>query len=1143
MKRYFLLTLILLSTQYASSQVNNSVLAAGDWYKFSIDTSGVFKIDKNLLQKIGISTNGLNPKNIQIFGNGGALLPVLNSVPRNEDLQENAIYIEGEEDGSFDANDFILFYAKGPHDWVINTAAKTANHRQNIYSDKAYYFITVGSSNGKRIAKKPTNTNPASTVITSFDDFTFYEKDEINLIAAGTQWFFNDNFNLENTQTFTIPFSNALENTAVSVKIRAVSTSINKSSMVVKVNGLTYPALNFSAANSGNKARHFEKTGRVENSSDFIKIEINYNNNGNPSANAYLDFIEIVGKKELKADATQFSFRSFEQSNAIGAVAYQIKNATNIFQVWDVSNFLFPSVIVNEAADSNFIFRDNGGQPKEYVVLNESDFYIPETIENAKVVNQNLHALRDLNYIIITSSELASEAKRLAEYHEVNSGLITKVVLLDEIYNEFSSGSKDITGIRDFIKHIYDTNSSEDKKLKYVCFFGDASYDYKDRLSGNNNIVPVKLSEESFNLANSWVTDDFFVMLGENDGNMNGADTIEVVSSRIPVTGAAQARTVVDKILSYYNKSAIGDWRNTITLLADDIDDDYDIPIQKGVEVIADAIKNNKPVFNVNKIYVDSYVQQNASGGERYPEVNDAITNAIEKGTLVLDYFGHGGEDGFASEKILEKPQIQGFYNPNTLPLLITVTCDFSRFDNPSRITAGELTFWNKTGGAASMITTTREVFISVGQRFNVALIKVLLEFNNEDVTISEALMNTKNSFSDKQKFFIYSFGDPAMKLAVPEPNIQITKMNGKEMTQPQDTLKALSKVSFEGVVLDNIGNRLSDFNGILSATVFDKSLDRKTLGNNSFGEIMDFDTQDSKIFKGKSSVVNGGFSFDFIVPKDIKIAFGEETDINGNPIFKKGKISLYANDTLSYKEKAGYNINITVGGIDENAPEDTTGPDLKLFMNDESFIDGGNTNASPNLIVVLSDISGINTSITAIDHDIIGVLDGDALNPLVLNDFYETELDDFTKGKVTYRLRDLEVGPHTLKIKAWDTYNNSSETTLNFVVISDAVLNLENVLNYPNPFVNYTEFWFNHNKPNEVLEVQVQIFTVSGKLIKTIHQNVQTTGTLSRDITWNGLDDFGNKIGKGVYIYKLRVKATETNLVSEKYEKLVILQ
>ena len=1143
MEKHFLLICILFLTQFTGAQSANSVLASGDWYKFSVDTTGVFKIDKNLLQRIGITTNGLNPKHLQIFGNGGHLLPVLNSDFRIKDLKENALFVEGEADGSFDANDFILFYAKGPHDWVVNAATKTVKHRQNIYTDKAYYFITVGNANGKRIVEKATNTGPVSAQISSFDDFIFYERDELNIIAAGTQWFFNDDFNIENTQRVTIPFPNALENSTILVKVRGVSTSVASSVMQVKVNGQDFPALNFSPASTTEKARTSEKTAELTNSSEAVKIDLNYNNNGNPSAKAYLDYIEIIGKKTLRATTKQFSFRSFDQFDATGTVAYQIKNAAAIFQVWDVSTFSTPTLIKNEATGADFLFKDSGASLKEYMVINEFDFYIPETIENAKVVNQNLQALKDLNYILISTAALASEAQRLADYHQINSGFTTKVVLLDEIYNEFSSGAKDITGIRDFIKHVYTNNSSEDKKLKYVCFFGDGSFDYKDRITGNNNVIPVKLSENSFNLANSWVTDDFFVMLGENDGNMNTSDTIEVVSSRIPVTGSAQAKDVVDKILSYYSGNALGDWRNTITLLADDIDDRFDIQIQKGVEVIADEIKINKPIFNINKIYADAYVQQNAAGGERYPEVNEAITNAIEKGTLVLDYFGHGGEDGFASERILEKPQIQGFNNPNTLPLLITVTCDFSRFDNPSRITAGELTLWNKTGGAASMITTTREVFISVGQRFNESLIKILLAFNNEEVTIAEALMKTKNSFSDKQKFFIYSFGDPAMRLAVPAPNVQITKMNDKDISQPLDTLKALSRVRFEGVVLDNSGNILPNFNGTLSTTVFDKSLDRKTLGNNSFGETLNFDTQDSKIFRGKSRVTNGAFQFDFIVPKDIKISFGGEIDANGNTISKKGKISFYASDTLTFNEKSGYNIDITVGGIDENAPEDTVGPELKLFMNDESFIDGGNTNASPNLIAVLSDSSGINTSITAIDHDIIGILDGDALNPIVLNDFYETALDDFTKGKVTYRLRDLETGAHTLSIKAWDTYNNSSETTLNFVVMSDAVLNLENVLNYPNPFVNYTEFWFNHNKPNELLEVQVQVFTVAGKLIKTINQNIQTAGNLSRNIIWNGLDDFGNKIGKGVYVYKLRVKATATNLVSEKYEKLVILQ
>jgi hypothetical protein len=1131
MKRFFLLLLTILSTQYAFSQLDSSVLASGDWYKFSVDTTGVFKIDKNLLQRIGISTNGLNPKNIQIFGNGGNLLPVLNSDFRNEDLQENAIYIEGEQDGRFDTNDFILFYAKGPHDWLVNTAAKTARHRQNIYSDKAYYFITVGNNAGKRIPQKASNSGVVNTQITNFVDYTFYEKEELSLLAAGTQWFFDDNFNIENTQTFTIPFPNATANEDISIRIRGVSNSVVSSTMTVKSNNLDLYTINYPAVNPGSltKALTSERTAAFSNASDAITLEITYDNNGNPSANAYLDFIEIVGKKDLIADNKQFSFRSFDQFDASETVEYQIKNANNIFQVWDVSSFLSPQIITNEATGTDFIFKDIGGVLKEYILLNQADFYIPETIENAKVENQNLHALKDINYLVITSSELISQAQRLADYHQINSGLSTKVVNLDEIYNEFASGSKDITGVRDFIKHLYSTNSSADKKLKYVCFFGDASYDYKDRITGNNNIVPVKLSEISFNLASSWVTDDFFVMLDDNEGTMLSNHTLNVVSSRIPVTGISQAKDVVDKILSYYSKKSIGDWRNTITLLADDIDDTSDIVIEQGVESIADEIKNNKPIFNVNKIYADAYVQENSSGGERYPEVKKAITNAIEKGTLVFDYFGHGGEDGFASERILEKPQIQEFDNPNTLPLLITVTCDFSRFDNPNRITAGELTLWNKTGGSASMITTTREVFISVGQRFNESLIRILLEFNGEDLSIAESLTVAKNQFSNPQKFFIYSFGDPAMKLAVPEPSVRITKMNGKDITQPIDTLKALSKVSFEGVVVDNSNAILTDFNGSLSTTVFDKPLDKTTLDNDNFGVKMIFDTQDSKLFRGKSTVENGVFKFDFIVPKDIKIAYG------------KGKFSFYAEN--SQTEKAGFNFDIVVGGIDENAPEDTVGPEIKLFMNDESFIDGGNTNASPNLIAVLSDLSGINTSITAVDHDIIGVLDGDTSNPIVLNDFYQTELNDFTKGKVTYRLRNLDVGPHTLKIKAWDTYNNSSETTLNFVVVSDAILNLENVLNYPNPFVNYTEFWFNHNKPNEVLEVQVQIFTVAGKLIKTINQIVQTVGNLSRNITWNGLDDFGNKIGKGVYVYKLRVKATSSNLISEKYEKLVILQ
>jgi hypothetical protein len=1128
LRKSILLSLVMMMTMSISAQVINSVLTEGNWYKFAVDTTGVFRIDRGLLQQIGVPTDNLDPRKIHIYGNGGNLLPEINGNFRYEDLQENAIYIEGEADGSFDANDFILFYGQGPHDWEVNPDTGNATHRQNIYSDKGYYFITVNNTDGKRIQPATAISEPATTQITTFNDYIFYEQETINLFATGRRWVGED-FSIENDQSFAIPFPNAVDGENVTITVRAAAVSALPSSMAVSANGDDLFSLNFFGNDPGSLilATDQVRSAVLSNSSNTITIGMNYSNGGNPSARAYLDYIEVVGKKNLIANDFQFGFRSFDAANTGDVVEYQIQNANNIFQVWDVTDIINVTSIANEST-TNFSFKANGGQLREYVVLHSNDFFTPEALPNARVENQNIHAIRDVNYLFITVPELAPQAQRLADYHEQNSGLSTQIVFVDDIYNEFASGSPDITGIRDFIKYVYDNNTSDDTKLRFVCFFGDSSYDYKDRITNNNNIVPVYQSDQSYSLAFSFVTDDFFAMMDDNDGNMSSTDDIELGTGRIPVTTLGEAKIVVDKILSYYEQTSLGDWRNTITLVSDDIDATTDQSIQVGVERIADNIKDNKPIFNVNKIFADTFVQQNSSGGERYPDVQAAITTAIERGTLVFDYFGHGGEDGFAAERFLDVPQVQSFQNENTLPLFITVTCEYSRFDNPNRITAGELTFLNPNGGAAAMITTTREVFISVGQNFNERLIANLLEFNGGDLTISEALIQTKNEVNNFQKYFIYFFGDPAMRLAIPSPDVRITRMNGVEITQSLDTLKALSRVNFDGVVTDPNGNVLTNFNGRLSATVFDKPIDKVTLDNDNFGVTLVLDSQESKLFRGQSTVQNGEFSFEFIVPRDIRIAFGN------------GKLSFYAEN--GEEDRNGFNTDVIVGGIDETAPSDDVGPEIQLFMNDESFIDGANTNSSPNLIANLADPCGINTSVTAVDHDIVAILDGDESNPIILNDFYQTELDDFTRGKVIFRLRDLAVGPHTLKLKAWDTHNNSSESMINFVVVSDASITLDNVLNYPNPFVNYTEFWFNHNKPNESLEVQVQIFTISGKLIKTINQQVVTTGNLARNITWNGLDDFGNKIGKGVYVYKLKVKSTVSNLSAEKYEKLVIL-
>ncbi|CAL2090793.1 putative secreted protein (Por secretion system target) [Tenacibaculum sp. 190524A05c] len=1126
MKRLLLLLILFLSFS-STSQTSNTVLSNGTWYKFAIDTTGVFRINAEFLRNLGLNPNSIDPRNIKIYGNGGKTLPELASDFRYNDLQENSIFVSGEADGSFDSNDYILFYGIGPHSWSVDIPNETASHVQNIYTNQAFYFITVADTPGKRITNQAVLTGTSTTAINTYDDYIFYEKENVSLLAVGRLWF-GENFSVNRTQDFTLPFPNAASGNTITVKVTAASQSTTASNMNITVNGFNAPTIGFppvSSSTSSGLARYGQSTSQV-NSANTISVQLDYNNNGNPSARAFLDYIEVIGKKNLTSSGQQFTFRSFTEAKATGIVDYTIGNATEIFRVWNVTDPINITNIENEStSNSNFIFKSNGGNLNEYVVVNENDYYTPTQIPDRRVTNQNIHALTDIDYLVITTSQLLNEAQRLADYHQNNSGLNSRVVLLSEIYNEFASGSPDVTGIRDFIKYLHDNSATN--KLQYVCFFGDSSYDYKDRISGNNNVMPTFHATQSFDLVSSYVTDDYFVMIDDTDGRMLGNDDIDISSGRIPVTTVQQANNVVNKILSYYNTSSFGDWRNTVTLVADDIDVTTDATLQSGLEEVADSIKKYKPIFNVNKIYADAFRQENSSGGERYPQVKNAITNTIEKGTLVFDYFGHGGEDGLAAERVLEIPQIQEFNNSN-LPLFITVTCEFSRFDNPLRDTAGEQLFLNPNGGAVSMITTTRDVFISLGEAFNKELTKYVLDFDNADDAISKNLIKTKNETTSSQRFFIYYFGDPAMKLAIPKPDIRISRVNDVPITQPIDTLKALSRIKIDGIVTDNSGAPLNNFNGTVFTTIFDKPIDKTTLDNDGFGIINTFDSQESKIFRGKSSAQNGNFSFEFIVPKDIKITYGN------------AKFSFYAENQEI--DKSGINLDVVVGGINDNAPEDLIGPDIQLFMNDESFIDGGTTNTSPNLIIKLSDISGINTSITAVDHDIVAILDDNQSEPIILNDFYETELDDFTKGIVNYQLRDLSVGTHTIKIKAWDTYNNSSEATLTFEVVSDTKLLLENVLNYPNPFTNYTEFWFNHNKPNEPLEVQVQVFTISGKLVKTINETVQTTGGLSRTINWNGLDDFGNKIGKGVYLYKLKVRSTVSNLSSEKYEKLVIL-
>ncbi len=1132
-----------------NNEISNSVLVSGSWHKFYVDKSGVFKLSKDFLNQIGVNTN-VDPRTIKIYGNGGAMLPLRNSEFYPLDLTENAVKFVGEQDGVFNTEDFILFYAEGPREY-----SEESNTNINAYTDKSYYYVNVGGGFGKRITEMNQPTTTANLSIDTFQDYQFYEVDEFNLAKLGRRWF-GDRFDVENQRAYKFAFPNLVTTEPVRVRVfvGVLNDGNTNTSMTIVINGNVADTMVFTppSTNSNLVGKEDSYQANLNLNASEIICNLSYDNGGNPASVGYLDYISVEGTRTLNFEGIQFRFKNNQVITADGVVEYNLTNTTNVQEVWDITDKYNVTSAPNTDQVANFSFKAFGGLEKRYVAVTSLNYYEPLRDGNTSVANQNLKGtifqnargeFEDVDYLIITPQILAAQAERLAQINRDINQLNVKVVTLDKIYTEFSSGNQDIAGIRNFIRYVYQNASTPANRLKYLCLFGDTSYDYKDRLPNNTNLVPSWHALESFSLTSGFVSDDFYGVMDPEEGTMARSDLLDIAVGRVIAETPQRAREMVDKIEGYYAEEAFGSWRNNILVISDDIDKSGEGRLQRTTDGIADEVSEEKPFINALKVHSDAFQQQATSSGERYPEANKTIKDAIEVGAVVVNYFGHGGEDGLSGERIFTKVDAQEIRNVCKFNLFVTVTCEYTRFDNPLRVTAGEFTYWNKEGGAIGLITTTRRIFLFTGVDYNEVLEQYLFAYGSSDYTsMAEALRLTKNDpgiSNNRQKILTFFIGDPAMKLAIPKPDIKLTAINDVPLGEDNDVLEALDRVKISGEVYDSQNNFLSNYNGIVTATVFDKDIQRQTLANDGISSptgidaIMDFKILGEVIFKGQATATNGKFDFNFVVPRDIGVPIGN------------GRISFYSKQDNILDDKAGASLDIKVGGINEDAAEDNIGPVINLFMNDENFVSGGITNEQPTLLVKLQDDNGINTA-SGIGHDITAIIDGDETNPFVLNDYYQANVDDYQNGKVSYPFRDLESGLHTLTLKAWDVYNNASTAEIDFNVRDkDEELVIENVLNYPNPFIDYTEFWFNHNS-SDVLDVSVQIFTVSGKVVRTL--NGQTSGgskvtsSLSKDIVWDGRDDFGDKIGKGVYIYKLKVRSNQLNKQVEKIEKLVIL-
>ncbi len=1102
---------------------DNSVLASGDWYKIKITKSGIYRVSGSDLLSMGFSLSALDINSIRLYGNGGGMLPEANSAFRYDDIVENSIQIhDANSNGIFESSDYFIFYGKGPNTWKFSEVSKYFFHQKNIYDSYAYYFITIKSGLGKRIENDSNTYSVANTFVNKFTDYAFLEKDSLNLIKTGREWY-GEHYSIENSHKFYFTFPNIVNNEAVFIKTNTIARSTLNSTMYFNINGLERT---ISYTPTGTNYLGYYATSVVDTFSFLTsnsKISINsVYSKPSTSSQAWMNYIAINVRRHLTMSGTQMRFCDPKSVSIGNTVEYTLENAKQNTQIWEISNHISPQIMANNLSSTTMTFVASADSLRSFIAHN-GGYLSPIKVGNLN--NQNLHSLSNIDYIILYDKKFESQAEKLANYHRTNSNLTVYKSVLSPVYNEFGSGAKDNAAIRDFIKMLYDKAGGDVAKMpKYLLLFGDASYDYKNRIPNNTNLIPTYESRNSLLPTGSFCTDDFFGLLDDGEGAYANGD-LDIGIGRFPVSTVAMANDVINKILSYHSTGVTGngtscsngfnspknmaDWRNKVCFIGDD--EDLGVHTAQA-DYLANYTITNYPVYNVDKIFFDAYTQVITPGGQRYPDVKRAINQAVEKGNLVLNYTGHGGEEGWSHESVLEVNDIQSWSNLANLPLFITATCEFSRYDDPERISAGEYVLLNPEGGGIGLLTTSRVSWSSSNFSLNKVIIRELFKKENGKYPrLGDIVRKSKvGSGSIYQNKNFVLLGDPAMNLTYPKDEIITTSISDSKTGIEIDTIKALQQITINGEV-HKAGSVNPLFNGEVDITIFDKSKTYSTLGNDPGSPIYNFELQKSIIYKGKVKASNGAFNFDFVVPRDIAYNFGN------------GKISYYAtNDTI---DANGYSDSLIIGGSYELAEDDFDGPIIDLYINNTSFINNGITDENPSLLAFVFDEHGINTIGNGIGHDLTAILDSKSTNPIILNEYYKAELGDFKKGIISYPFYKLEEGPHSLDIKVWDVYNNSAKASIDFIVASSSEMAMDNLFNAPNPFTDNTSIVFEHNRGCDILDVEVFIYNNTGQLVHKIITSVNSSGYRvgPGEIVWDGTSNNGSTLTQGIYIYTVR--------------------
>ena len=1098
------------SSRYASESVLNS----GKWVKIQVAEDGIYKLTAADLKKMGFS----NLDKVAVYGYGGWPLDEDFSTTYIDDVPEVAVWRGA---------DYLLFYGKGPRKWEYSSSDKSFIHTNNPYSNYGYYFVTEKETAG-RTMEKAASAAGATLQVTTFDDYVLHEEELVSVNSSGRE-LYGESFTSTLSRDFTISVP-GITNDEGKATLSFISRGNGTITMNVDGNALISGSVSVPSDEYEVARELYRERAWMADKGETVKVNIGYSTTGHK--NVHLNYFRLQMKRQLKVYDNYTFFRSLSARGNASRFVIQGADASTL--VFDVTDGVNPQQMETSLNGTELSFSiPASASLREFVVVKPSQIKAPVTV--GEVVNQNLHALPQQDMIIIAQPNFTTQAERLAEAHRTKDNLTVRVVTPESIYNEFSSGTPDATAYRRFMKMFYDRKTSEADAPKYLLLFGDGSFDNRKLTSAwksvdMSNMLLTYQTENSLS-SQSYVIDDYFGFLDDADNKKSLQNKKLCLGiGRFPIRTVEQATQMVDKVISYMENKNTGSWKNNLCFMADDGSntDGFMTEHMEFADQLAGYVESEHPEFLVNKLYYDAYKKDMTAG--TYPDVRSGLQKLLKDGLLLFNYTGHGGTTALSDEKVLTQTDINQFTYTH-LPVWVTATCDFTRFDDLNT-SAGEDVFLNKSSGGIALFTTVRVAYSRPNFPINDNVIRNLFERNNgRRRTLGEVMQATKNTLSSVYKLGFCLIGDPAVKMAYPEFGMKVTTVNGQSVDGNSISFKALEKITVEGEVLDVSGQLVTDFTGIVNPTVKDSKVTVTCLKNSNKDDSPAFTFTDypNTIFIGNDSVRNGKFSFTFTVPKDISYSN------------LQGKMNLYAVDTESGNEAQGNFDNFIVGGTSDTAETDTIGPEIRaLYLNDTTFVDGGQVNTTPYFVAELWDKSGVNITGSSVGHDMMLVIDESTVLSYNLNSYYELLPGEDGTGIVKFPIPALEPGKHTAEFWVWDILNNSTVRTFTFEVVEGLKPFLFDVIATPGIAREQVTFHLMHNRPESRMRVGIMVYDLAGRQLWK-HEESGTSGLFENyTVSWD-LTSGGVRMRPGVYIYRAAI-STDNSKDATKARKFIIL-